>query len=68
MRIAWKNTAHLNHQSRVRVMVIHIFSKMLGVLVHVEGCPYGSNRTWKRHNIESGRHAAFGGSTLGNVE
>lgn len=36
---------HTDTHARWRVLPVHLVAKLLGVLVHVEGMPFGSNRT-----------------------
>ncbi len=39
------NLKLVEDQPRWRVAVVAIFAKLMGVLIHVEGIPFGSNRT-----------------------
>ena len=45
--LAYKSPWH--NVPRWRVAIIHMIANMLGVLVHINGAPYGS---WRNHNWE----------------
>lgn len=38
---------HIEEQPRWRVAIIAALAKLIGVRIHVEGYPLGSNRNWK---------------------
>lgn len=38
----------IENQPHWRVLVVHHIAKIMGVLVHVEGCPFGSSRCWRK--------------------
>jgi len=64
-----QNLKFLEDQPQWRVAVVATFAKLLGVLIHVEGIPFGSNRTRKRQASqamgEAGNTAS--GQTTGNA-
>ena len=39
------NLKLIEDQPRWRVTTVALFAKLMGVLIHVEGIPFGSNRT-----------------------
>lgn len=47
------NLKFVEDQPRWRVAVVALFAKLIGVLIHVEGIPMGSNRSWKHKAGES---------------
>lgn len=48
-----RNLQLIERQPHWRVAVIHYLARLIGVMVHVEGIPFGSNRTYRRPNAES---------------
>lgn len=44
-------------QDSWRVRIVHYVAKAVGLLVHVEGIPFGTNRIYQRGTIEAQRHA-----------
>ena len=38
---------HTATHARWRVLPVHLVAKLFGVLVHVEGMPFGSNRIYR---------------------
>lgn len=56
------NLKLVEDQQHWRVAVVATFAKIMGVLIHVEGIPFGSNRT-RRHKTGEG----LAGQTSGQV-
>lgn len=54
------NLSGVENQRRWRVAVVAVFAKLMGVLIHVEGVPMGSNRACK-HQTPKGVGASGGG-------
>lgn len=50
---------------RIRVQALHWFAKAMGLLVHVEGMPFGSARNVDRAN---GSYGLAHGQSVGTVE
>jgi hypothetical protein len=50
--------AHLT-STPFRARVIHIVARLLGVLVHIEGWPFGSSRNVRREIMRTGSDSAF---------
>lgn len=48
-----KNLQLIESQPRWRVLMVAVFAKMAGVIIHVEGFPFGSSRLWKRRTRET---------------
>ena len=42
------NLHHVEDQPHWRVAIVARFAQLMGVLIHVEGIPFGSNRSWKK--------------------
>lgn len=48
------NNLHLiGEQPRWRVAIVALLAKLMGVLIHVEGIPFGSVRTRRRKDREA---------------
>ena len=41
------NNLKLVRQASWRVVIVHFVAKLVGLLVHVEGLPYGSSRNYR---------------------
>lgn len=50
----------IEEQPRWRIAVVHWFAKAMGVCIHVEGIPFGSSRTRRMGQRESGEAGALG--------
>jgi hypothetical protein len=70
MKILMINLTLVKNQPRWRVALVARFAQMMGVLIHVEGIPFGSNRTRIHQAQESMGPQAFpnSGRPDGNVK
>jgi hypothetical protein len=52
------NLKLVENQPRWRVASVHYFAKLAGVLIHVEGIPFGSRRSYRRTKAGEGMATA----------
>jgi hypothetical protein len=62
------NLKFIEFQPRWRVAAVALFAKLMGVLIHVEGAPFGSNRSRKSQTTGSMGETAASGQASGQLQ
>lgn len=57
----------IENQPHWRVALVALFAQLMGVLIHVEGIPFGSNRSRKKQVSENLGGQAQGMAAVGRI-